>query len=138
MQNIKYPRVGIGVIVLNNQNQILLGRRKNAHGDGDWAPPGGHLEFGETPIQCAKRELLEETGLTLLNAKESNFTNDVFVKDSKHYVTVFVEGNVEGDPQVLEPDKCSEWKWFDWDNLPSPLFLPLSNLLQKKPLKVII
>ena len=50
MQDRKHPRVGIGVIALNNQGKILLGKRKNAHGDGDWAPPGGHLEFGESPV----------------------------------------------------------------------------------------
>lgn len=132
-----FPRIGVGVIALNNKNQILLGKRKNSHGDGNWAPPGGHLEFGESPIQCAKRELLEETGLSLLSARESSVTNDVFTKDDKHYLTVFVEGNVEGEALILEPDKCTEWRWFDWDNLPSPLFLPFTNLLQKKELRIL-
>ena len=132
------PRIGIGVLALNNQNKILLGKRKNAHGSGDWAPPGGHLEFGETPIQCAKRELLEEAGLELLSPKELSFTNDMFTEEGKHYITVFVEGKIEGDPQILEPDKCSEWKWFDWGDLPYPLFLPFNNLLLKKQLSIII
>lgn len=41
----KSPKVGIGVIV-RKDNQILLGKRKNSHGDGCWAFPGGHLEYG--------------------------------------------------------------------------------------------
>ncbi len=130
-----YPRIGVGVIIFNNQNKILLGKRKNAHGDGDWAPPGGHLEFGETPIECAKRELCEETGLKLLHSRELSFTNDIFFEDNKHYITIFVQGIVDGEPKVLEPDKCSEWKWFDWDALPFPLFLSFSNLIQQKQIK---
>ena len=42
----KFPRVGIGVII-RKDNKILLGKRKNAHGEGSWCFPGGHLEFNE-------------------------------------------------------------------------------------------
>ena len=57
-----YPRVGIGVIVMRN-GLVLLGERIGAHGAGTWALPGGHLEFGESVEQCARREVWEETGL---------------------------------------------------------------------------
>src|SRR5258708_7706216 len=106
---------------------MILGKRKNAHGDGDWAPPGGHLEFGETPIQCALRELKEETGLLLQKAQELTFTNDIFTTSNKHYITIFIEGFVEGEPQLLEPEKCLGWQWFSWDQLPQPLFLSLDS-----------
>ncbi len=52
-----FPRVGVAVLAHNKHNQVVLGKRKNSHGNGDWAPPGGHLEFKETPIECAMREL---------------------------------------------------------------------------------
>lgn len=132
MKTICYPRVGVGVLVLNNQNKILLGKRKNAHGEGEWAPPGGHLEFGETPIECALRELEEETGLKLLKPKELIFTNDIFHDDNKHYITIFVQGIAHGNLKLLEPHKCEQWKWFLWKNLPSPLFLPFDTFLQKR------
>lgn len=35
-----------------------------------------------------------------------------------------------GKVKIMEPEKCEEWNWFDFQNLPSPLFLPLRNLLK--------
>lgn len=122
----------MGVIVLKG-NKVLLGKRKNAHGDGTWNFPGGHLEFGESVEICAKREVLEETGMKIKNLKLGPFTNDIFKKDGKHYITLFVIAKyASGKPQVLEPQKCERWEWFSWDKLPKPLFLPLKNLRKQR------
>lgn len=125
------PKVGIGVIVIKD-NQILLGKRKNAHGAGFWSPPGGHLEFGESFEECARRELLEETGLEIKDIIQRPITNDIFVPENKHYITIsMITKYDQGQPQVLEPNKCEGWYWFEMNNLPSPLFLPFSNLLKQ-------
>lgn len=42
---------------------MLLGKRAGSHGDGTWAPAGGHLEFGESIEACARREVRQATGL---------------------------------------------------------------------------
>ena len=126
------PEVGIGVIVLRD-HRILLGKRRNAHGTGDWSPPGGHLEFGETPENCAIREVREETGLTIENARLGGVTNDIFLSEQKHYVTLFIIADCPaGTPELLEPAKCEGWVWYDWTTLPEPLFLPLRNFLQQR------
>lgn len=126
------PVVGIGVLVLRDQ-RILLGKRRNAHGAGDWSPPGGHLDFGETPENCAIREVREETGLTIENARLGGVTNDIFLSEQKHYVTLFIIADCPaGTPELLEPAKCEGWVWYDWTALPEPLFLPLRNLLQQR------
>jgi len=131
----KIVRVGVGCWIFNPKGQVLLGKRLSKHGTGTWAPPGGHLEFGETPEQCASRELFEETGVTIApeHFKFVAYTNDIFPE--KHYITVHLRVNgATIDPKVMEPNKCEKWEWFDLDKLPSPLFLPAQNLLKQKVL----
>jgi len=121
-------QVGIGVIVLRS-GRVLLGRRRGAHGAGDWALPGGHLEFGEAPETCAARELAEETGLRAAAWRRAPYSADVMPVAGRHYVTLFMLADgVTGDPQRLEPQKCDGWSWHDWDALPEPLFAPLASL----------
>jgi 8-oxo-dGTP diphosphatase len=124
------PRVGVGVVVIKN-NRLLLGKRKGAHGAGEWSFAGGHIEFGESVEACAKRELMEETGLIALSMRPGPWVNDIIEKD-KHYVTLFVfVEDFEGEPQLMEPHKCEGWGWFEWNTLPTPLFLPVASLFEK-------
>jgi 8-oxo-dGTP diphosphatase len=129
MNNVK---IGIGVIIIK-ENEILLGCRKNAHGEGCWGFPGGHLEFGETPEQCAIRETLEETSLEITDIVRGPWTNDYFAEENKHYITLFMLAKYkEGEVLLIEPEKCTSWKWFNARELPTPLFLPINNLLQQQ------
>lgn len=135
----KIVRVGVGLWLFNPKGQVLLGKRLSKHGTGTWAPPGGHLEFGESPQQCASRELFEETGLKISFNQIEPFaiTNDIFQNEDKHYITVHCRARFNEDAyfiDVKEKDKCEAWEWFDWNKLPSPLFLSAANLLKQKVL----
>ena len=63
MSDKKFPKIGIGVMIENDEGDVILGLRKGSHGEGEWCFPGGHLDFGETIFEAAKREVKEETGL---------------------------------------------------------------------------
>jgi 8-oxo-dGTP diphosphatase len=124
------PKVGVGVIVIRD-SLVLLGKRRGSHGAGTWSAPGGALEFAEDIVDCAARELKEETGLTASSLELGPYTNDVFKEDGKHCVTVFVVARgIQGTPANLEPDKCEGWAWFRWGQWPVPLFQPLQSLLR--------
>lgn len=127
------PKVGVAVIVQRGST-ILLGKRKSQHAYGYFAPPGGHLEFGETFEQCALRELEEETGILATKADQLAVFNTIYYREEKHYVVVFMllkmpEGQ---EPQVMEPDKCSGWEFYNLDQLPSPLMPGFKMLIDER------
>ncbi|MBS1987749.1 NUDIX domain-containing protein [Candidatus Dependentiae bacterium] len=130
-------RVGIGVFVFK-EGQFLMGVRKNTHGSDHWSIPGGHLEFGETFEQTAQREVFEETGLMIKNIRFGAVTNDFFVEQSKHYVSVWLLSDwMSGSPEVREPDKYTNFIWCNFENLPSPLFYPWKQLKESPFIKTI-
>ena len=125
------PKIGVGVIIIKD-GKILLGKRRGSHGDGSWSFPGGHLEFNENIFDCAVREVLEETGIKIKNLRFGPFTNDIFEKEGKHYVTLFVLSDYDsGEVELKEPEKCEKWDWFEWENFPEELFVPIRNLLKQ-------
>lgn len=129
-QPVQHVRVGVAAILRQN-GQILMGKRKGSHGAGTWSFPGGHLEWGEKPTEAAAREVQEETGLVIPASRFTpmTFTNDIFEVEGKHYITLYVQTVWYGDePRVMEPHKCSEWRWVTTP--PKPLFLPIKNLLK--------
>ncbi|KAM2679678.1 hypothetical protein EV2_011563 [Malus domestica] len=130
------PRVAVVVFLLRGKT-VLLGRRRSSVGDSTFALPGGHLEFGESFEECAARELKEETGLDIEKEKMEllTVTNNLFLEPPKpsHYVTVSMRGvaaDPDQEPQNLEPNKCDGWEWYEWDNLPNPLFWPLEKMVR--------
>lgn len=137
LQEINYmtnsiPRVGVGVAVIKD-GKVLFGKRKGSHGEGSWSFPGGHVEFGESLEDCASREVLEETGIRIKNIQKFAFTNDIFEKENKHYITCFLKADYDSGELVnKEPEKLEEWQWFDWSSLPQPLFLPIQHLIEEK------
>jgi len=130
------PRVGVGIIITSG-NALLLAQRKNSHGEGTWTTAGGHLEWYEDVIAAALRETEEETNIKLNphHLRELGFTEDIFEKENKHYITCFLCCKIDQSlvlPKIMEPDKfSSEWQWFDYNNLPNPMFIPVINALKK-------
>lgn len=116
----KRPKVGIGILVFKDK-KVLLGKRKFSHGKGEYAFPGGHMEFGESFEDCAKRECREEAGIEITNVRFLRLSN--MKKYDKHYVDIGLAADWKsGEVKVMERTKISEWDWYEVDNLPKPLF----------------
>jgi 8-oxo-dGTP diphosphatase len=99
---------------------------------------GGHLEFGESWEDTARREVREETGLEIKNIRFGGVTNDVFPDEGKHYITIWMISDWEsGVEEVREPEKCTELRWCNFDTLPKPLLLTWDQLLGSEFLEVI-
>ncbi len=126
----EYPRVGVGVWIFKD-GKVLIGKRLGVLGPDTWAPPGGKLEMMETWEECAQREVAEETSLRIRNIRYITTTNDVYPEYDVHYVTMHVVADWEsGEPTALEPEKHTDWDWYDWDKLPHPLMKSSGNFVK--------
>ena len=115
-----FVRVGIGCMILKD-GKVLLGKRKGAHGAGEYAWPGGHLELGETIEKCVERETKEETGMKVKAIKFLCVSN--IIKYEKHYIDIqILTKHISGHPKVTEPHKIESWNWYSLDKLPKPMF----------------
>ncbi len=116
--------VGIACFVWRD-GKFLMGQRRSEHGIGTWSVPGGHLELHESWEACAAREVMEETGMQITNARLLAVTNDIFSESGKHYVSIWLEADwVSGEPTITEPDKFVNQDWYTFASLPTPLFEP--------------
>jgi len=121
IDEIKKPKVGIGVMIFKN-GKVLLGKRKSSHGAGEYSFPGGHLEYMEGFEECAIRETLEESGIKIKNIKFLCIKN-AFLYKPEHYIHIGLIADWKSrEPKNLEPEKCEGWSWYDLDNLPKPIF----------------
>ena len=114
--------VGIGVMVFKD-GKVLMSHRKSKLGTGELAFPGGKLEYMESYEDCCRRECREEADIEITNIRFLYAAN-IRRYAPKHFshVTMIADW-ASGEPQVLEPDKSDEWKWYDPAALPDePMF----------------
>ena len=120
------------MLVYGKDGKVQLIRRTGAHGEGTWAPPGGHVDFGESVIDTAKREMKEEAGIDIGNIEILGFTEDVFEKEQKHYITIWMKGEwIVGELKTSDRE-FSEIGWYDMKNLPQPLFVSFKHFVEGK------
>jgi 8-oxo-dGTP diphosphatase len=132
----KNVRAGIGIMILKD-GKVLLGKRNDdpikasseLHGESCWTFPGGKIHFGEKIQEAALREVGEEIGIIPKELKVVSVTNEI--RNDAHFVTIgFLCEEFEGEPNVMESEEITEWRWFPIDNLPNPIFPPSLKLLQ--------
>ena len=125
-------RNGVGVIVLNNENKVFVGKRKDNPVD-KWQMPQGGVDIGESYLSAMKRELYEETSIKSIEIlKEINgFFEYELPKNlvgiiwkgkfrgqkQKWFITRFIGNENEINLQT-ENQEFIEWKWIIPDELP--------------------
>ena len=128
-------RNGVGVIVLNNENKVFVGKRKDNPVD-RWQMPQGGVDLGESYLSAMKRELYEETSIKSIEIlKEINgFFEYELPKNlvgiiwkgkfrgqkQKWFITRFIGNENEINLQTKNPEFI-EWKWIIPDELPKTI-----------------
>jgi 8-oxo-dGTP pyrophosphatase MutT (NUDIX family) len=112
-------KVTCPVSVIIKDGKILLGHR---HYTADkwkeisvWTVPGGRCDEGETVEQTLRREVYEETGIKDLNIEK--YLGEVPGAKEGDNVLIFAATTTE-EPILMEPEKFSEWAWFNSNEIP--------------------
>ena len=133
MDKIKLPmRKGVGIVVLNKDNQVFVGKRKDNPGN-KWQMPQGGVDKGEDYISAMQRELVEETSIKNIKIiKEvksileyelpENLVGIIWKgkfrgQKQKWYITRFLGRDNEINLNTKNPEFI-EWKWLDPNKLP--------------------
>ena len=133
MANHQLPmRTGVGIIVLNNNNQVFVGKRKDNPGD-KWQMPQGGVDKGEDFITAMRRELIEETSIKNIkilkeihNMYQYELPNNLVGiiwkgkfrgQRQKWFITKFLGKDDEINLDTQHPEFI-DWKWIDPKDLP--------------------
>jgi 8-oxo-dGTP diphosphatase len=130
-RGVKFIGVGVVFYCHDGKGNLLFHKRSDKCRDevGRWDVGGGAIEFGEDPIDAAKREIKEEYCTEVKNIKLVNTSNVLRVNGETKthwYVLLFV---AEVDPKKVkigEPEKMLDLGWFPINNPPQPLHSMLS------------
>ncbi len=106
-------------LVLEKDNEILLGLRQNtSYGDGKWMFAAGHAEEGEPATYSICREAREEIGIEIL-PEDLEIVHIMHRSSDREDIDIFMRPKkYSGEVQNMEPEKCSELKFFHKNNLP--------------------
>lgn len=121
---IDYVGVGVGAILVDADGCLFLARRgplaKNERGR--WEFPGGSVEYGETLADALQREMREEFGIEIAVGDLLDVVDHILPEEGQHWVSpTYLCTVVSGEPQILEPGKCSEIGWFQPEEMPEEL-----------------
>jgi 8-oxo-dGTP diphosphatase len=103
-------------VALVRRHDVLLIQRNRPPSEGLWTLPGGRLEAGETPEQCAERELREELGLAVFGLRKL-----IVLRHGPYRLQTFATQTFEGEI-VADAGEIRSWRWvkpFDLDSLPT-------------------
>lgn len=146
MSKHKLPmRIGVGIIVLNNYNQVFVGKRKD-NPVNNWQMPQGGVDKGEDFTTAMKRELIEETSVTNIKIlKEINHMFEYELPESligkiwkgkfrgqkqRWFITRFLGNDNEINLDTRRPEFI-DWKWIDPIKLPEVIVNFKKNLYIK-------
>jgi ADP-ribose pyrophosphatase len=128
---INEPRVGVGVLMVDERRRVLLTLRKRPPECNCWSIVGGKVDVYETLEDCAKREALEEVGVEITIERLLCVTDHVVRNEGQHWVApAYLCRRFSGNAVNREPEKTERVEWFPLDALPENLTLTARNAIR--------
>jgi len=117
------PRLGVGAVIRNDQNEILLVLRNRNPEKGTWSIPGGKVDPYENLEDCVIREIKEEVNLDVEVKGLLCMAQTIRPENEEHWVSAIYEVAVKsGEALNMESDGAiADLKWFRTDQLPANL-----------------
>ncbi|MCM3338487.1 NUDIX domain-containing protein [Paenibacillus sp. MER TA 81-3] len=117
------PRVGVGAVIINDSNEILLVLRARHPEKNTWSIPGGKVDLYETLEDTVVREVMEEVGLQVQVQRLLCTAETIDAGREDHWISVIYETRVvTGEARNMEEGGAlQEVKWFPLDQLPPNL-----------------
>ncbi|MCM2292889.1 NUDIX domain-containing protein [Allorhizobium sp. BGMRC 0089] len=126
---VDFPGVGVGLAIVRDGKLLLYKRKKPPEID-FWNIVGGKVDVMEPSIDAARREAEEESGLTINSLTFVGVTEQIVEADQQHWVSLlYVCHDFSGEARLTEPDKLSDFGWFDLKDLPEPLSVFTKTIL---------
>lgn len=119
-------------LILVKDGEILFSKRANTgYMDGGFSLVSGHLDGAETAKQGIIREAHEEAGI-VMEEKDLNVVHVMHrYRPEREYIDIYLKAeNWEGEVSNMEPDKCSDLKWFSLDKLPENILPEVKSAIE--------
>lgn len=126
----RFP-VLVHVLIVSADRLLLLRRAGTGRFDGCWAPPGGHMEAGETPRAAAVRELREESGIELEGEQLEAVGLMHYLDGGGGFNLLFAATLPERLPPTFDPLSADDAAWWPRQALPEPRVAWLDAALQR-------
>ncbi|MFT9820869.1 NUDIX domain-containing protein [Lysinibacillus sp. NPDC056185] len=132
MEKGKLPKVGVGAVIQNKANEILLVLRKKAPEAGCWSLPGGKVDYMETIENAIIREIKEELGVDIDITGLVCVTNHIIQTEDIHYVApTFAARITNGEVRNREPHALEKVHWFSIDEIPENITMTTEYALKQ-------
>lgn len=130
------PGVGLGVMIINSKNEVLLILRNSdpvkadsaMHLEGTWTLPAGKVKYGETLYDAAKRKVKEETNLDISGIKVISIADDI--NEYAHFLTIgLIAESYSGEVNLGDTLEHVNYKFCDINDLPKNLCEPSKKII---------
>lgn len=133
----KVPSVTVDCVVFDDRDRLLLIRRRHPPFEGQFALPGGFVDYGERAEAAARRELMEETGLVAKELRLVGVYSDPARDPRGHTIGIAYLTNVEDGTPVAGDDAAEAEFRADWREIDLAFdhdeIVRDSDLLRRKP-----